>query len=115
MSRPYSDDEPSRAEVDAMPGTVLLEFGDNYCGFCRAAQPAIEQALKSRPDVEHLKIADARGKPLGRSFGIKLWPTLVLLQQGREVARLVRPRDAAPISEALASVAAERVAIRPLG
>jgi len=114
MSQPYGDDEPSRAEIDAMPGTVLLEFGDNYCGFCRAAQPAVAQALKGRPDVEHLKIADARGKPLGRSFGIKLWPTLVLLQQGREVARLVRPREVAPISEALASVAAARAAIKPL-
>ena len=114
MSQPYGDDEPSRAEVDAMPGTVLLEFGDNYCGFCRAAQPAVEQALKGRPDVEHLKIADARGKPLGRSFGVKLWPTLVLLQQGREVARLVRPREVAPISEALASAAAARAAIKPL-
>lgn len=105
MSKPYSN-EPSRAEVDAMPGAVLLEFGDNYCGFCRAAQPAVEQALKARLDVRHLKVADGRGLPLGRSFGIKLWPTLIFLDHGREVQRLVRPRDVAPIAAALAQLPA---------
>lgn len=84
-----------------MHGPVLLEFGDTYCGFCRAAQPAIAQALGERPDVVHLKIADGRGKRLGRSFGIKLWPTLVLLQDGKEVDRLVRPVDPAPVAQAL--------------
>jgi len=108
MSQPYSSNEPSRSQVDAMPGAVLLEFGDNYCGFCRAAQPAVEQALAARPDVRHLKIQDGKGLPLGRSFGVKLWPTLVFLDHGREVQRLVRPREVAPISEALGHLAAAK-------
>jgi thioredoxin 1 len=58
--------------------------------------------------VRHFKIADASGKPLGRSFGVKLWPTLVFLKDGTEVARLVRPRDAGAIDEALA-----RISVRP--
>jgi thioredoxin 1 len=49
-----------------------------------------------------LKIEDGRGRPLGRSFGIKLWPTLVMLQDGREVARVVRPGSAREIADALA-------------
>ena len=93
--------EPSRADIDAGRGTMVLEFGDAYCGICSAARPAIEQALALRPDVRHLKIADGRGRPLGRSFGIKLWPTLVFLQDGREVQRLVRPMAAQPIALAL--------------
>lgn len=93
--------EPPRAEVDAARGAVVLEFGDDYCGICSAARPAIEQALAMRPDVLHLKIADGRGRPLGRSFGIKLWPTLVFLQDGQEVQRLVRPTAAEPIAQAL--------------
>lgn len=101
MSQPYTSNEPSRDEVDAMVGPVLLEFGDAFCGFCRAAEPAITRALQERPTVRHLKIADGRGRPLGRSFGVKLWPTLVFLQDGKEVGRLVRPIDHHPVSQAL--------------
>jgi thioredoxin 1 len=93
--------EPPRADIDATPGAVVLEFGDAYCGICSAARPVIEQALAARPDVRHLKIADGRGRPLGRSFGVKLWPTLVFLQDGREVQRLVRPMAVEPIAQAL--------------
>ena len=102
----YTSDAPSRAEIGASRGPMLLEFGDTFCGFCRAAQPAIAQALEGRPDVRHLKIADGRGRPLGRSFGVKLWPTLVFLQDGREVERLVRPVDHHTVTKALHSLAA---------
>ncbi|KQP17656.1 thioredoxin family protein [Pseudorhodoferax sp. Leaf267] len=105
-SKPYTSAEPSRSEVDAMRGPVLLEFGDAFCGFCRAAQPAIERALQEQPEVTHLKIADGRGRPLGRSFGVKLWPTLVFLQDGREVERLVRPVDHHPVAKALSALKA---------
>ena len=40
---------------------------------------------------------DGRGSPLGRSFRVKLWPTLVLMRDGVEVARVVRPRGTADI------------------
>jgi thioredoxin 1 len=104
MSAVYSQTEPPRAEVDALPGPTLLEFGSPWCGHCRRAQPLIAQALAAHPRVRHLKIADARGRRLGRSFGVKLWPTLVLLADGREVARLVRPTDAGEIGKALAAI-----------
>ncbi|MBC7682534.1 MAG: thioredoxin family protein [Ferruginibacter sp.] len=100
MANEYTT-EPPRADIDSAPGAVVLEFGDAYCGICSAARPAIEQAMAGRPDVRHLKIADGRGRPLGRSFGVKLWPTLVFLQDGREVQRLVRPTAAQPIAQAL--------------
>ena len=58
--------------------------------------------------MRHLKIHDASGKPLGRSFRVKLWPTLVFLRDGREVATLVRPGRAAPIAEALERIDAPR-------
>jgi thioredoxin 1 len=100
----YSETEPARAAVDALPGATLLEFGSPTCGHCRRAQPLIAQALAAHPRVRHLKIADASGRRLGRSFGVKLWPTLVLLADGREAARLVRPTDAAEIGRALSAI-----------
>jgi len=97
--------EPTREAVDALRGPTLLEFGSTWCGHCRAAQPLIASALAAHPGVRHIKVEDGSGLPLGRSFGIKLWPTLVFLGDGQEAARLVRPRDSASIAKAMASIA----------
>ena len=104
MNASYAPVEPARVEIDTLEGATLLEFGSPRCGYCRAAQPLLAAALQSHPRVRHIKIADGSGRRLGRSFGVKLWPTLVFLRDGREAARLVRPRDAAEISEALAGI-----------
>jgi thioredoxin 1 len=99
--------EPARSDIDALAGATLLEFGTSWCGFCRAAQPLIATALAEQPAVRHVKIEDGSGRKLGRSFGVKLWPTLVFLRDGHEATRLVRPRDARAIGEALASIQTE--------
>jgi thioredoxin 1 len=105
MTPDYATTEPKREEVDALEGATLLEFGSPWCGWCRRAQPVIAQALVGHPDVRHVKIADASGRRLGRSFGVKLWPTLVFLRDGKEAARLVRPDNAEDIRAALATIA----------
>lgn len=104
MNTAYAEREPSRAEVDALPGPTLLEFGTSWCGWCRGAQPLIGQALAAHPRLRHLKVEDGSGRPLGRSYRVKLWPTLIFLRDGEEVTRLVRPQDAAAIGEALARI-----------
>jgi thioredoxin 1 len=93
--------EPSRSEVDSLEGATLIEFGAWWCGHCRAARPLIASALEAHPGVRHLRIEDGKGRPLGRSFGVKLWPTLIFVDSGVEVARLVRPTSSEAIAAAL--------------
>ena len=89
---------PLRAEVDDLPGWTLLEFGTGWCGHCRAAQPVVAEILTLYPLWRHLKVEDGSGRALGRSFGVRLWPTLVLMHNGQEQARWVRPETAEQIA-----------------
>jgi thioredoxin 1 len=100
--------DPTREQIDAMPGLVALELGASWCGFCQGARPLIDRALARHPSVRHIQIEDGKGKRLGRTFGVKLWPTLVLLREGHEVARLVRPRSDAEVATAFAALDAPR-------
>lgn len=100
----YTADAPDREAVDAMDGPLVLEFGTDWCGHCQVAQPGVQAAMAAHEGVRHLKVEDGRGRRLGRSFGVKLWPTLVFMRDGTEVARLVRPTTAGPVAEALESI-----------
>lgn len=104
MTQPYTEAQPERSEVDALKGAVVVDFGTNWCGFCLGAQPLVDAALAAHPGVKHIKAEDGPGRPLGRSFRVKLWPTLVFMRDGQEVSRLVRPHDAASITRALADI-----------
>ena len=94
--------EPTRQSIDALKGANLLEFGTPWCGHCQRAQPLLQSALAAYPDLAHIKVEDGPGRPLGRSYGVKLWPTLVFLRDGQEVARLVRPQESQALSDAIA-------------
>jgi thioredoxin 1 len=83
----YAQSDLSRADVDALAGATVLDFGTSWCGVCRATRPVIADAFAAHAGVR------------------QLWPTLIFLRDGREVARLVRPRDAQSIGRALAAIA----------
>src|SRR5688572_13567175 len=95
------DPTPSREQVDAMEDPVLLEFGASWCGHCLLLAPELLRTLEQYPTVRHIRVEDGPGRRLGRSFGVKLWPTLVLMRGGEVVDRLVRPEPEA-VRQALA-------------
>jgi thioredoxin 1 len=104
MNEVYAAVDPTRAQIDTLDGPTVLEFGSPSCGYCRATQPLLAAALADHPRIRHIKIADGIGHRLGRSFGVKLWPTLVFLTQGKETTRLIRPDGSSEIRLALAQI-----------
>lgn len=87
----YAEDAPTFEQISKLTGEALLEFGASWCQHCQAASPAIQEVLTQDSKLPHIKVYDGKGKSLGRAFKVKLWPTLILLCHGKEVARLVRP------------------------
>jgi thioredoxin 1 len=102
--RPYSVETLTAEDVGELEGAVVLDFGTNWCGHCRAAAPKILAALQQHPGVQHIKVEDGKGRSLGRAYGVKQWPTLVFLRDGTEADRLVRPPDVGSLEAAIASI-----------
>ncbi len=102
----YCEREPTRAEIDTVAGPLVVEFGTPWCGHCLAVQQTLAELMKQHPDVRHIKIYDGKGQPLGRSFRVKLWPTLVFIYEGKVVFRAVRP-DESEIAEGMHAITRE--------
>jgi thioredoxin 1 len=84
MTVVYAEVEPTRTQIDALEGPAIIEFGAPWCGYCNAVQPLLAAALGSFPSSAHLKIDDGKGRPLGRSFRVTLWPMLIFLKDGKK-------------------------------
>ena len=72
---------------------MLLEFGASWCPICQALAPKLAGLLRNYPGVRHIRIEDGPGRPLGRSFRVKIWPNLVFLRDGQVVKQLARPEE----------------------
>lgn len=104
FSSKFAEIEPARKDIDELSGPAVLEFGTDWCGYCQDAEPMVRRAFAMHPLVAHIRIEDGRGRPLGRSFGVKLWPTLIFLIDGCEVARLTRPESMQAIEQAMKKI-----------
>lgn len=98
----YDDNAPSIEEVTHLKRFAVLEFGAPWCSHCQVAEEAIKGVLESS-SIPHIKVFDGRGKLLGRHFNVKLWPTVILLNDGVEVARVVRPTQLHDVQAMMAS------------
>jgi thioredoxin 1 len=105
VDQEVSDREPTREEVEQLPGAVVLEFGATWCGYCQALEPKLTALLEKFPTVRRVWVEDGKGKPLGRSFGVKLWPTLVFQRDGAVLKQIARPDEIA-VEEGLRAISA---------
>ena len=100
--KPLAD--PTRADIDQLAGLALIEFGDAHYGYCQRSRPWVDALIQANPQLTYFRIEDGKGRRLGRSFGVKLWPTLIFLRDGKEITREVRPDNQDCIQQALKSL-----------
>ncbi len=100
----YRNPGPAAEEIARWRGPLVLEFGVEDCPYCQRARPLMAQALARYPGWPLVQVEDGRGRPLGRAFQVRQWPTFILLQDGREQARLVRPEALELILQAMERV-----------
>ncbi len=74
-------------ELLATHDLVLLEFVTSGCGICASMEPVLGTVARSAPGI--VATVNAGLVPdLAAEFGIQSVPTLVVLRDGEEVARL---------------------------
>ncbi|WP_298943139.1 thioredoxin family protein [uncultured Psychromonas sp.] len=103
----YEEETMTFEQVSTLPGNTILEFGAPWCRHCQAAHSAVKEVLTEHAkltELTHVKIYDGKGKRLGRAFKVKLWPTFIILQNGNELARLVRPSQADEVRELMSNI-----------
>ncbi|GAB3481237.1 thioredoxin family protein [Marinomonas epiphytica] len=93
----FQNQELNFDDIKSIKGLVILEFGAPWCPHCQVIQEPLCELLNGSAPMTHIKIYDGKGKRLGRLFKVKLWPTLILLKEGEELDRLVRPDSRAQL------------------
>lgn len=76
----------TRAQLEQERANVVLNFGVTHCPHC-----VVGNNLAGQAGLTSVMIEDGPGRKLGRTYGVKLWPTFIALKDGVEVARIVRP------------------------
>ena len=85
--------ENFEAEVLRSDKPVLLDFWATWCGPCRMLAPVIEEIAKERSDIKVGKVNVDDEGALATAFGISSIPTVVLIKDGKETARLIGYRQ----------------------
>jgi thiol-disulfide isomerase/thioredoxin len=97
----YSPETLEQAELSGHP--VLLEFYASWCSTCRSQSKALD-SLKSQEDFQDLIVLRAdydNDKELKKRFGVKKQSTLILLKDGKEVARTIGTTRESALAEFL--------------
>ena len=89
-------------EVLKANGKVLVDFWATWCGPCRMLAPTVSAiAEKYTGKVKVCKCDIDENIPLAEKYGIEVIPTLVVFENGAEVARNMGLMTAAEIEKML--------------
>lgn len=83
------------------PNRVLLDFWADWCGPCQMIAPVLEEIAEEREDVTVAKIDVDKEMALALQFGIASIPTLIVMDKGQAVNKLIGFRPKADIEKLL--------------
>ena len=84
------------------PNKVLLDFWATWCGPCRMIAPFVEEIAEENEHITVGKIDVDEEAALAARFGIVSIPTLIVMEKGQVVDKLVGYRPKADIQKLLA-------------
>ena len=76
-------------EVLENKGITVIDFWASWCMPCKMLSPIVDEVAEEMQDVTVGKVNIDEQQELARQFGIMSIPTLVVLQDGKEVKRSV--------------------------
>ncbi|MBE6793416.1 MAG: thioredoxin [Ruminococcaceae bacterium] len=76
-------------EVMETDKVVLLDFWATWCGPCQMIAPILEEVAEECPDATIGKIDVDKEQELAMSFRIESIPTLIVMKNGKAVAKAV--------------------------
>ena len=78
------DNESKFKELVEKESKVLVDFYATWCGPCKMLAPILESADS---EIKVIKVDTDEFDDLSREYGVMSIPTLVLLENGKEVKR----------------------------
>jgi thioredoxin 1 len=75
---------------------TVVDFSAPWCGPCRMLEPILGELARELPSVDFLKLDVDRSQQIAMRYGVQAVPTLLVLQHGTVVERMVglRPKGA---------------------
>ena len=96
------NDDNYEAEVLRSAVPVLMDFWGEHCGPCRILKPVLSSLSESLGDKAKVVTVDvAVNQKLFGEFGVTVVPTLIVMKEGKVVARMVGLKDLHQLQEAL--------------
>ena len=68
-------------------GYVVLDFYTSWCHYCKLLDPVVKQMAAKYPSIRFLKVNAESYKAITKKYGVRGFPTVILLKDGKLVKR----------------------------